>query len=321
MPAIESQLDALADELGQFAAGVERQLNQRFEAAVGRLDAAVSLANARVGEAEAKLAAINAQIALRMAELGDGAPGERGQDGAEGPQGPAGERGEKGEPGADAPAVTEEQLAAAVARHLAANPPAAGRDGKDGAEGPPGPVGERGEKGEPGRDGIDGKDGRDGIEGPQGVPGDRGEKGLDGKDGADGKDGVGLADALTDRDGNLVFTMTNGAMKSLGVVVGRDGKDGEPGRDGADGKDGAPGKDGADGVVKLNLADIYKGVWKAGSFERGDVVTMSGHMWLALADTEARPGTDKTWHLAIKGGRDGKDGRDLSPPPPTTVRV
>jgi hypothetical protein len=53
-----------------------------------------------------------------------------------------------------------------------------------------------------------------------------GEKGMDGKDGADGKDGVGLAGALIDRDGSLVVTLTNGEVKSLGSVVGKDGADG-----------------------------------------------------------------------------------------------
>src|SRR5690606_21509906 len=48
---------------------------------------------------------------------------------------------------------------------------------------------------------------------------------------AAGKDGAGIADLLIDRDGNLVATFTDGRMKSLGVVV---GKDGAPGRDGAD---------------------------------------------------------------------------------------
>ncbi len=42
------------------------------------------------------------------------------------------------------------------------------------------------------------------------------------------QDGVGLADALIDRDHVLVLTMTDGRAKSLGRVVGRDGKDAEP---------------------------------------------------------------------------------------------
>src|SRR5690606_2062866 len=60
-------------------------------------------------------------------------------------------------------------------------------------------------------DGVDGKDGRDG---------ERGEKGAD---------GVGLAGAMLDRDGELLVTMTNGEVKKLGAVVGRDGRDGKDG--------------------------------------------------------------------------------------------
>jgi len=51
----------------------------------------------------------------------------------------------------------------------------------------------------------------------------------------DGQDGIGLASALIDRDGNLVVTLTNGAQKELGPVVGRDGLNAEqaslPGQD------------------------------------------------------------------------------------------
>ncbi len=73
--------------------------------------------------------------------------------------------------------------------------------------------GEKGDAGEPGR------------EGGQGLPG------------ADGKDGIGLSDAMIDRAGELVITMTDGRMKNLGLIVGTNGKDGAPGADGRDGRD------------------------------------------------------------------------------------
>ena len=121
--------------------------------------------------------------------------------------------GPKGEDGKDAPVVSAAELVAelvksealaplidlmvadAVAKHFEANPV---------------------------------RDGRDGERGPQGEKGEAGERG------ADGKDGTGLADALIDRDGALVLTMTDGRAKTLGVVVGRDGADGKNGRDGID---------------------------------------------------------------------------------------
>jgi hypothetical protein len=48
------------------------------------------------------------------------------------------------------------------------------------------------------------------------------------KDGIDGKNGADIAGALIDRDGNLVVTLTNGAVKELGKVCGSDGRDAEP---------------------------------------------------------------------------------------------
>lgn len=51
------------------------------------------------------------------------------------------------------------------------------------------------------------------------------------------KDGVGLAGALIDREGNLAITLTDGSVKTLGSVIGKDGSNGRDGRDGIDGKD------------------------------------------------------------------------------------
>ena len=69
------------------------------------------------------------------------------------------------------------------------------------------------------------------------------EKGDTGEKGADGR---GIADAMIDADGCLILTFTDGSTKSLGRVIGRDGKDG---RDGENGAQGAPGRDGAAGVA------------------------------------------------------------------------
>lgn len=51
----------------------------------------------------------------------------------------------------------------------------------------------------------------------------------DGKDGADGRDGCDAMDAMQDKDGNLVITFSDGRMKNVGLVC---GKDGQPGKDG-----------------------------------------------------------------------------------------
>lgn len=184
------------------------------------------------------------------------------------------------------------------------------QDGKDGQPG------EKGADGAPGRDGIDGQAGKDGADG------------RDGKDGINGKDGIDAMDVVIDREGQLVFTMSDGRMRNVGLVV---GKDGEPGRDGLNG---AAGKDGADGVgfddldlvetengvfLRFTRGDVVKdfrlpivtdrGVFKEGStYLKGDGVTWGGSFWIAQDETTEKPDSGKGWRLAVKKGRDGKDG-------------
>lgn len=194
------------------------------------------------------------------------------------------------------------------------------------------------EKGEPGRDGKDCdmsavkamiEEAVKAIPAPQ--PGQDGRDGRDGKDGEKGADGAGIADLLTDREGNLVATFSDGRMKSLGVIVGKDGRDGA---------DGQPGKDGRDGLgfddlgveydgektitLKMQRGDVVKeahivlpinidrGIFKEGqSYKAGDSVTWGGSYWIAQRDTGAKPDSaDSGWRLAVKKGRDGKDGRN-----------
>src|SRR5690606_33983793 len=107
-------------------------------------------------------------------------------------KGEPGEQGPQGEPGE----VEMDQVKALSEAAVAALPPA-----------------ERGEKGEPGQDGL---------------PGEKGADGAPGEPGRDGRDGIGLADALIDKDGALVLTMTDGRTKNLGVVIGRDGENAKP---------------------------------------------------------------------------------------------
>lgn len=97
------------------------------------------------------------------------------------------------------------------------------------------------------------KDGRDGIDGKSveistikslvaeavaeiPVPKD----GRDGIDGAKGDTGHSVTSALVDKDGRLVLTFSDGTVKEVGVVVGKDGAPGINGKDGIgrDGKDG-----------------------------------------------------------------------------------
>lgn len=55
---------------------------------------------------------------------------------------------------------------------------------------------------------------------------------------------------------------------------------------------------------------IERGVYRDGvTYERGDGVTAGGSYWIAQKDTTLRPGDNNSdWRLAVKKGRDGKDG-------------
>lgn len=201
---------------------------------------------------------------------------------------------------------------------------------------------------QPGKDGDPGKDGEDGksvtiddvlptlskqvadylatIPAPKdGEPGRDGEPGKDGDPGEKGADGIGLAGALIDRDGNLVVTLTNGETKALGAVVGKDGApgdDGKPGRDGIGFDDMTLDYDGERTFTFLFqrgerieerkfVAPVMldRGVYRPeATYTKGDAVTYGGSVWIAQTDTRARPDGSADWRLAVKKGRDGKDG-------------
>jgi hypothetical protein len=59
---------------------------------------------------------------------------------------------------------------------------------------------------------------------------------------------------------------------------------------------------------------VFKGQWNENAqYRRGNFVSMGGQVYHCNADTTSRPGTDITWTLACKSGRDGRDGRDPAP--------
>lgn len=161
--------------------------------------------------------------------------------------------------------------------------------------------------------------------------------GTDGKDGRDGKDGVGLASAIIDRAGELVVTLTNGETRNLGPVV---GKDGAPGKDGADGfgfDDLEASYDGEKTVtLKFTKGErvkefaftlpvvIDRGIYAEGKeYKAGDGATWAGSFWIAQKDTSSKPGEGGDWRLAVKKGRDGRDGvvKDAKPVEPVRVGV
>lgn len=55
---------------------------------------------------------------------------------------------------------------------------------------------------------------------------------------------------------------------------------------------------------------IYRGVFTAGEYLPGDTVTWGGSLWHCDSATSDKPGEQgaKGWRLAVKRGRDGKDG-------------
>lgn len=158
----------------------------------------------------------------------------------------------------------------------------------------------------------------------------------DGQAGKDGRDGVGLAGAMIGRAGDLVVTLTNGEVKSLGPIV---GKDGEPGADGSDGlgfEDMSEeiADDGRTIIRRYIRGDQVKefrhristvldrGVFKEGhAYEPGDGVTWAGSFWIAQKETSAKPEGGDGWRLAVKRGRDGKDGVMKPAADPKPVKV
>lgn len=160
---------------------------------------------------------------------------------------------------------------------------------------------------------------------------------------------AGVAGALIDREGQLVLTLSDGATRSLGPVVGRDGADGKDGRDGEDGADGqswdemelektgprtvavsfARGDDRRTFELSFPVP-IYRGVFNEAeteSYEPGDMVTWGGSLWhfngvdgTEQATAAAKPGDGSdAWTLAVKRGDKGRagdpgaDGKDGEP--------
>lgn len=225
----------------------------------------------------------------------DGAPGK---DGARGSDAADGRDGKDAEPVTasqivDAMKSAPELLDVAVAAYLAENPPPSGKDGADGRDG---------KDADPITDEqignavashlalnppAPGRDGRDGLPGI---------KGADGKDGVDGRDGLGFDDLTVEDDGDGTATITFARGEQVKTFA-------------------------------IHLPRVVdKGVYRPdGEFRKGDGVTWGGSFWIAQKDAPAgKPGEsgDTEWRLAVKRGRDGKDGapgRDFTPPKPVKL--
>lgn len=176
----------------------------------------------------------------------------------------------------------------------------------------------------------DGKDGADGL---------RGDKGEQGVKGDIGKDGRGTAGAMIDREGTLILTMTDGTTEKLGHIVGKDGTNGEHGKDGlgVESLEREYDAEAHEVVERWTVAGKTKelrypaggirdgGYWRAGMKAlAAQAVTHDGTLWIALRDTSAKPCLENKddWRIAARKGRDGVDGtkgRDLGPAPPVKL--
>jgi hypothetical protein len=247
-------------------------------------------------------------------------------------------------------------------RRLAALPvPQDGKDGKDAvidearlkmliAELIPVPVngkdGAPGENGNDGRDGNDGSSGKDGTDGLNGLPGRDGQDGADGKDGAKGDSGrdaleIEIVKAI---DPSRVYPRGTWAKHCGGIVRAyRDTTHLEDSLDGAGWECVVNGlasieivSNGAREItVKTRFSDgsvidkaftfpaqIYRGIWKAGEYEHGDVVTRDGSTWHANAATTATPGSGSAdWTMQTKRGANGKDYSPVAPIDHQVVRL
>lgn len=142
--------------------------------------------------------------------------------------------------------------------------------------------------------------------------------------GKDGRDGLDVKDLFRAEGGRLMATLSDGTTRDLGVFI---GKDGAPGKDGLDGfsLDDLTIEDDGDGTITLKFTrgelvrqkEIRyprgdRGVYKADeNYRKGDGATFGGSWWIAQKDApQGSPGLSPDWRLAVKKGRDGKDGRN-----------
>jgi len=195
-----------------------------------------------------------------------------------------------------------------------------GPQGEPGAQGPQGEAGPQGERGEAGAQGPQGEPGApgaagtDGAAGPQGPQGETGQPGEKGDPGERGRDGAGLAGVATTREGELMFTLSDGSILTLGRIDGRDGLGFEDMTVTHDGERTTTlvfvrGDQRKEFPIVWPVS-IYRGVHKAGdTYVRGDSVTLGGSVYHCNAATTARPGDGcPDWTLSVKHGRDGRNG-------------
>lgn len=144
--------------------------------------------------------------------------------------------------------------------------------------------------------------------------------------GKDGKDGIGLAGAMIDREGELKITLSNGEVKGLGVVVGKNGENGKAGSDGISFDDFGMEYISETHEIEIRATAAGKsktfrypaggirpgGYWRSGAkADKGSAWHDAGNLYIALKDTSSRPslnsmGENPDWMLAARRGKDGE---------------
>ena len=122
-----------------------------------------------------------------------------------------------------------------------------------------------------------------------------------------------MAGAMIDREDCLLLTLTNGEVKNLGRVVGKDGVSFEDFTLAYDAES-------HEVVVKARSGDVTKevrapirgitlgGYWRDGTKAKAqEAWSHGGCLWVAKCDTSSKPeATSEDWLLAARKGRDGE---------------
>lgn len=200
-----------------------------------------------------------------------------------------------------------------------------------------GDKGDRGEKGDPGDQGLPGELGPKGDLGEKGTDGSPGKNGEAGQKGLDGKS-VTVEEVLSAIEPSIAKWALDFERRAQDVLQRAVDQFPRP-KDGIDGL----GFDSLERVDNENefgfkfvrgdhekvfmwqkpkVTDSYRGVWTFGEiYSKGDVITWGGSLFIAMRDPEgAKPETDDAWKLAVKRGRDGRDGV-VKTDSPRTVKI
>lgn len=250
--------------------------------------AATKSIEVRLAELESRIGSIPSGPAGEKGERGErGEKGDAGEPGLDGRDGKDGAPGERGVPGRDGRSVSLEEVRAVLAEMVKAVP--AGPAGKDGASVTVDdvlPALERLIEAKASSWALDFE--RRAADVLQRAV-DRLPKPVDGKDGAPGADGLGFDDLSVAYDGERTVTL----RFARGDLVRE---------------------------YPLTIpAVLDRGVYREGqAYVPGDGVTWAGSYWIAQRATEAKPDAGDDWRLAVRRGRDGKNGergKDFRPEP------